>query len=232
MKFRKTANTEEYGENLDWAVSNSVGVILLVSVVIIAVSIVGVRVYSQPVTQQVPVVSAEISYDASHIYILNNGGDTVSLSTIKIYLDGKRITDFTSSSDNAWHIGSLLTIPFTGSLPGQVGVVYSGTGGPEAILATSYLGTGSATGQGPESSSAGSSYTITASVSGGQGTISPADPVSVGFRRSVTYTMTPASGWAVSSVYVDGTSVGAVNSYTFTNVMDSHTISVSFTPYP
>jgi len=39
--------------------------------------------------------------------------------------------------------------------------------------------------------------------------------------------MTPAAGYYVLDVLVDGTSVGAVTSYTFTNVQASHTISVT-----
>ncbi|PKN37545.1 MAG: hypothetical protein CVU62_07370, partial [Deltaproteobacteria bacterium HGW-Deltaproteobacteria-2] len=44
------------------------------------------------------------------------------------------------------------------------------------------------------------------------------------------FTITPASGgYTVSDVLVDGSSVGAVTSYTFSNVTANHTISASFT---
>jgi predicted ester cyclase len=45
-----------------------------------------------------------------------------------------------------------------------------------------------------------------------------------------TFTFTPDAGYRVADVVVDGTSVGAVGSYTFNNVTANHTISVSFEP--
>jgi hypothetical protein len=70
-------------------------------------------------------------------------------------------------------------------------------------------------------------YTITAS-SGGNGTISPSGSVSVASGDDQTFTFTPDSGYAVSSVVVDGSSVGSPASYTFSSVTANHTISVSF----
>ena len=45
---------------------------------------------------------------------------------------------------------------------------------------------------------------------------------------SQTFTITPSTGYHVADVLVDGASVGAVTSYTFTNVTANHTISASF----
>ncbi len=45
---------------------------------------------------------------------------------------------------------------------------------------------------------------------------------------SQTFTITPAANYKVSAVTVDGVSVGAVSSYTFSNVTANHTISASF----
>ncbi len=71
------------------------------------------------------------------------------------------------------------------------------------------------------------SYTITASAGVG-GTISPLGTVSVASGSGKTFTITPNSGYAVYNVAIDGRSVGAVNSYTFTNVTSNHTIAASF----
>ncbi len=70
-------------------------------------------------------------------------------------------------------------------------------------------------------------YTLTASA-GANGSISPAGVTTVNHGASQTYTMTPATGYHVANVLVDGASVGAVSSYTFSNVTAAHTISVSF----
>ncbi|MFZ0931981.1 MAG: PKD domain-containing protein [Syntrophobacteraceae bacterium] len=77
-------------------------------------------------------------------------------------------------------------------------------------------------------------FTITPTA-GPNGTISPATAVSVNYGASQTFTITPSNGYQVSSVVVDGTSVGVVTTYTFSNVTAKHTISVTFaaaTPKP
>ncbi len=71
-------------------------------------------------------------------------------------------------------------------------------------------------------------YTITASAGSG-GSISPSGSVSVAQGSSQVFTITPSTGYHVSSVLVDGSSVGAVSSYTFSSVQVAHTISASFT---
>lgn len=71
------------------------------------------------------------------------------------------------------------------------------------------------------------SYTISASAGSG-GSISPSGNVTVPYGGNQTFTITPASGYAVANVLVDGVSQGAVSSYTFSNVTSSHTISASF----
>ena len=43
-----------------------------------------------------------------------------------------------------------------------------------------------------------------------------------------TFTIAPTSGFQIDDVLVDGSSEGAVASYTFTNVMANHTISATF----
>jgi len=68
---------------------------------------------------------------------------------------------------------------------------------------------------------------ITATAGAG-GTITPAGTVAVVNGGSQTFTITPSSGYAVADVQVDGVSVGAVNSYTFSAVNVDHTINATF----
>ena len=70
-------------------------------------------------------------------------------------------------------------------------------------------------------------FTITATASNG-GTISDAGAQTVAYNANKTYTITPATGYHVSDVYVDGASVGAVTTYTFNNVAANHTIYAVF----
>src|SRR5204862_8330412 len=70
-------------------------------------------------------------------------------------------------------------------------------------------------------------YTITASA-GANGSISPSGAVSVNATASQSFTISPATNYHVLDVLVDGSSVGAVTTYTFTNVLANHTIAASF----
>ncbi len=79
-----------------------------------------------------------------------------------------------------------------------------------------------------QAGTSGSTFTITASAGTG-GSISPSGAVSIGYGASKTFTITPNSGYRVAGVLVDGISVGAVTTYTFSNVTANHTIAASFT---
>jgi Glycosyl hydrolase family 9/Cellulose binding domain/Secretion system C-terminal sorting domain/Divergent InlB B-repeat domain len=68
---------------------------------------------------------------------------------------------------------------------------------------------------------------ITASA-GANGTISPTGAVSVVNGTNKTFTITPNSGYQVDVVTVNGTSVGAVATYTFTNITANQTIVATF----
>jgi hypothetical protein len=70
-------------------------------------------------------------------------------------------------------------------------------------------------------------WTITASAGTG-GSISPSGSVVVADGGSQSFTITPGTGYQTSNVLVDGSSIGAVTSYTFTNVKTSHTIASQF----
>lgn len=65
-----------------------------------------------------------------------------------------------------------------------------------------------------------------------EGRISPAGSFFQTWGASQTFTITPARGHQVSSVLVDGTSVGAVTSYTLSNITSSHTILATFATLP
>jgi hypothetical protein len=70
-------------------------------------------------------------------------------------------------------------------------------------------------------------YTINA-VAGLGGTIIPVGDVILNSGDDQTFTITPAGGYVISDVLVDGSSVGAPSSYPFANVTADHTIQVVF----
>ena len=79
---------------------------------------------------------------------------------------------------------------------------------------------------------AGPSFNITTSADA-NGSITPSgavgNPVVVARGGSQTFTITPNAGYRIADVLVDGGSVGAVGTYTFSNVQANHTISATFT---
>jgi len=74
-------------------------------------------------------------------------------------------------------------------------------------------------------------YTITASAEP-NGAISPSGTITVFPAFSKTYTITPNPGYVIADVQVDGSSVGAVSSYPFSDIQASHTISATFQQLP
>ena len=72
-------------------------------------------------------------------------------------------------------------------------------------------------------------HTITASVEGENGTISPSGSVNVKEGESQDFKITPNEGYEIGSLKVDGAEVeNPSDTYTFTNVTSDHTIDVSF----
>ena len=74
-------------------------------------------------------------------------------------------------------------------------------------------------------------YTLEASVNGGNGTITPSGTTTANCGSNYTYTFTPNTCYAIDDVLVDGVSnpaAIAAGSYTFTNVTANHTIEVSY----
>ena len=70
-------------------------------------------------------------------------------------------------------------------------------------------------------------HKITASA-GINGSISPSGDVLVIEKKNQSFTITPNSGYEIDSVTVDGSSQGAITSYTFNNVTSDHTIHATF----
>ena len=78
-----------------------------------------------------------------------------------------------------------------------------------------------------ETGEAAQKYTITATAGEG-GSITPDGDVSVKEGASQTFAITADNGYEIADVLVDGSSVGAVETYTFDEVKANHTITASF----
>jgi hypothetical protein len=74
-------------------------------------------------------------------------------------------------------------------------------------------------------------FNITASAGDG-GSISPNGSVNVNYGNNQSFTVTENTGYYIFDVLVNGSSVGAVSSYTFSNVQAAYTILATFAPTP
>ncbi|MGB8309252.1 MAG: IPT/TIG domain-containing protein, partial [Methanoregula sp.] len=213
---------KEPERNQDIAVSEVIGTVLLISLVVLASTIITVAIFSQPQAQKIPSLSALISNQSQTVYIKHVGGDALQNGTYKILVDGSDVTSGIAIPA-LWSIGNTLTYTKPGITPPViVQVVYTGAGSPD-VIAVSYFGIIPA---------GGSIFMITASAGTG-GTITPSGSVPVSFGANQTFVITNNTGYSIGNVVVDGTtSVGAVSSYTFSNVQVSHTISATFVAAP
>ena len=74
-------------------------------------------------------------------------------------------------------------------------------------------------------------FNIAASAGAG-GSISPSESISVNYGGNQTFNITANTGYYIVDVSVNGSSVGAVSSYTFKNVQAAYTISATFALSP
>ena len=104
------------GRRQDDAVSEIIGTVLLISIVVLAASVIAVAVFSQPQAQKIPAMSALISNQSQVVSIKHDGGESLANGTYKILVDG---TDVTSSINTppTWSIGETLTYTKPGTTP-------------------------------------------------------------------------------------------------------------------
>ena len=126
-----------------------------------------------------------------------------------VTVNGGASRSFTIAPNTAWHIASVMVDGV--SVGAVAGYMFYNISANHTIAATFALNT----------------FTITATA-GANGAISPSGAVTVNIGATKTFTIAPNTGYSIAAVTVDGVSVGAVASYTFSGVMANHTISASF----
>jgi len=141
-----------WGGKHDTAVSDIMGSILLITIVVMAASIIGVALLSQPTPQSLPALDAVISTDTAQktIQIFHDGGDLIPAENLRILVDGVQ-TPFTkdgSSTWSTWAIGESLDYSYTGNDPAPVQIVY-GTVGSATVLASANFANPASAGESP-----------------------------------------------------------------------------------
>lgn len=130
------------------AVSEVIGAVLLVSLVVLGVAIVAVALFSQPPPSEIPHVSVVAGNNTTTFVLFHEGGDTLSQGNYRIYVDEgsglvDRTDEFALAGDDIWSIGENLTYT-GGGTPERVVVSVVDSGGGETVIAEPY-GFGAAT---------------------------------------------------------------------------------------
>ena len=221
-------------------VSEIIGAILLVSLVILGAMIVAVLFLSQPPPQEIPQVNAIAGNNTTHIFLLHDGGDPLTPLETVIRIDGRAdpvpagdiellredgTVEESSWLSGEWSVGKTLRIK-DDQPPQSVSLIYSGGSSQALLLTSTFVETASGGGGGPEPPEF---WTIIASAGTG-GSISPSGSVQVPDGGSRSFSISPEQCYNIANIVVDGSDLGAIPSYQFTNVQEDHTINATFAP--
>jgi hypothetical protein len=121
------------------AVSEVIGTLMLVSVVVISMAIVGTLLLSQPAATEIPHFHAIITNWTTSIYIQHKGGDPLAAGEYQILVDGvDRTSSFTNNGDDPWSVGETL-FGSAPAMPASVAIVLNQSGGGAVILLSENL---------------------------------------------------------------------------------------------
>jgi len=112
-------------------VSEIIGAILLVSLVVAAVSLVAVILFSQPAPQEIPNLNFMTGMNSSKntLYLYHNGGDTLNAGEFSVLVDGVLSSYTISGGGSQWSLGKNLVVPISPAhVPDRVQIIYNGSG--------------------------------------------------------------------------------------------------------
>ncbi len=149
---------------------------------------------------------------------------TVTVTAEDAY--GNTVTSYTGTPSLTYSAGSIS--------PSVMNAFVNGVGTTTVIATTAGSGVTITATDGTHTGTS-NSFTVNPTISasaGANGAISPSGTFPVNYGSSQSFTITPNAGYYIDSVMVNGVSVGAVTSYTFTNVQASDNIYAGFTLTP
>jgi hypothetical protein len=170
-----------------------------------------------------------ISTEKSGAFVATSGNDSITANyTTQYYVRLQASTGGSVAQSSDWYSASstvaISALPSTGykfstwTVTGSVSVANAGS--KDTTITVN--GSGDIT-----ASFAVATFTISASAGSG-GSISPSGSVVVNYGANQSFTITPTAGYHITDVLVDNSSVGAIGSYAFTNIVADHTVTASF----
>ena len=85
----------------DGAVSEIIGAILMVSLVILAVMIISVTILSQPPPEDIPQVTALADNSSNKVYLYHTGGDSLQPYELRVMVNGEQVP-FSLADNESW----------------------------------------------------------------------------------------------------------------------------------
>ncbi len=115
-------------------VSEAIGTVLLIALVVAAISLVAVILFSQQAPQEIPNLNFMVGSNANQttLYLYHNGGDSLSLGQFRVLVDSVPKPASVSDGSNQWSLGKNLVVPNVTPGIHTVQVVYlpQGTSSP------------------------------------------------------------------------------------------------------
>ena len=141
---------------------------------------------------------------------------------------GNTVTGYTGTPSLTYSAGSIS--------PGAMNALVNGVGSTTVAVTPAGLGVTITATDGTHTGTS-NSFTVNPTISataGANGAISPSGNFPVNYGSNQSFTITPNTGYSIAFVAVNGVSVGAVSSYTFTNIQATYDIYAAFalTPTP
>ena len=117
-------------------VSEIIGAILMISLVVMTVTIVGILLLSQTMPQKIPNINFMTGSDNNNrLYLYHNGGDSLVRGDFSVMVDGGIRNDYSlSDGGNEWSLGKNLILTNVPSGSHRIAIIYNGTGSGAVVL--------------------------------------------------------------------------------------------------
>ena len=135
-------------------VSEVVGAVLMITVVVVAVSLIMVMLFSHATPEELPNVNFMAGSDSSgNLYLSHNGGDRLTQGSFTVLVDSMQCDYSLSDGSTVWSLGKNLFIPSSSGCfdPGlsehRIAIVYDNTGSGSVVLRSASVGTATMQGE-------------------------------------------------------------------------------------
>lgn len=125
------------GRKNETGLSDVFGALILISVVTVAVALIGVAVFSQSPPQKIPALNVDVTTIGNTLYVRHEGGDPLLKGEYQILVDGKNETANFLKAGGAtgdWSVGDTLEYKIPGGQNPESIQIVALTGGYSQVI--------------------------------------------------------------------------------------------------